>query len=137
MDELVPIAVVGSLVLGTVTVVRYLSDAYTRRLLVQRGLYDDRLARLFAVEARLRTLGALKWGFVLAGVGVALVLIETLGGEREPILAAGLLALGGAAGFFGYYAFARRDDGLEAALRQAAAPGPADAPLTGAGPTVA
>lgn len=108
--ELVPITLF--LVTAAVVIVGILSRARNRRLLIERGLMDERYSAVLAAEARLRTHSALRWGLVLGGFSLGLIIADTLGAEPflgPPGTGEGAVLLGAALGFLAYYLVARKE----------------------------
>ncbi len=109
-DILVPIFLFAAIAATFITLI--VSRAQTRRLMIERGVFGADYAAVLAAESRMRTLSGLKWGLVLGGIGLGLVLLTLLGlGDSEDLSAAafGLVVLGAAAGFLGYYLITRKE----------------------------
>ena len=129
-DALVPIFLFVAI--AAVLIVPVVMRAQTRRLMIERGLFGPDYAAVLGAEARMRTLAALKWGLVLGGVGLGLVLLPLFGlDDDKPSAAAfGLVVLGAAGGFLGYYLLSRKEafDAADSSNGHAGAPA-ADRPL--------
>ena len=88
-------------------VVKVLADNWTRRKLIEARLSEDVIRALFASGSGPDLLAALKWGIVLAAVGVGVVISHFLPARFEEPLAWGLVLMLGGAGLLVYYAAAR------------------------------
>ncbi len=112
MDEAIAIPAIVFFSIAATIIVYVLSHARTRRLLIERGLMDERYSAVLAAEARLRTLSALRWGLVTAGFALGLILADALGFglfSGPPGGGEGLVSLGVALGSVAYYFVARRE----------------------------
>ena len=91
-------------VLGTTKV---LSDNWTKRKLIEARVSEDIIRALFRKESDPEMFAALKWGIVLAAIGMALVVSQYLPSGFDEPLAWGLVLLFGGAGLLVYYVVAR------------------------------
>lgn len=107
-------------VMGTTKV---LSDNWTKRKLIEARVSDDVIRALFRKESDPEMFAALKWGIVLAAIGVALVISHYLPSRFDEPLAWGLVLVFGGAGLLVYYAAARAVLRRERAERGTTAPG--------------
>ncbi len=107
-DILVPIFLFAAIAAPVIMLI--VSRARTRQLMIERGIFGADYAAVLGAETRMRTLSGLKWGLVLGGIGLGLVLLSVLGFDQPDEPAAfGLVILGAAAGFLGYYLITRNE----------------------------
>lgn len=69
-EVLIPAVIFGAFV----AIIRILADARTRNLLIRSGKVDEGAKNLWARPPHADRLSNLKWGLVLAGIGVAFLL---------------------------------------------------------------
>ena len=101
-------------ILGTTKV---LSDNWTKRKLIEARVSEDIIRALFRKESDPEMFAALKWGIVLAALGLGLIVSQYLPSRFEEPLAWGVVMVFGGAGLLLYYAAARallRRDGAMA-----------------------
>jgi hypothetical protein len=102
-------------VLGTTKV---LSDNWTKRKLIEARVSEDIIRALFRKESDPEMFAALKWGIVLAALGLGLIVSQYLPSRFEEPLAWGVVLMFGGVGLLAYYATAR------AVIRREAATNP-------------
>ena len=114
MHEVLQMSVVfGSIVL----VVKFLTEYFTRRRLIDKGLVDEKVKYLFADAGMTHLLSNIKWGIILIAIGLALFWKELSPYRVEDETIWGLMFLLGGIGFLVYYFIAkshiekRRQDG--------------------------
>ena len=91
-----------------VLVLKTLSDNRTKRKLAEAGMTEGSLRALFpSARQRPEVFAALKWGLVLAGIGLAFILIQVFGLDERDTISYGLVFLLAAAGLLAYYRIAR------------------------------
>ena len=76
MDDLLPMVVVG-IIFGTlVMIVKTLSDNRVRKSLIESGQIDEKAKYLYlnARKREMDPLSSVKWGMVMIGVGLALLI---------------------------------------------------------------
>jgi len=104
MQEAVEMAVVfGSIII----IVKFLTEYFLRRRLIDKGLVDEKVKYLFADAGMTHLLSNIKWGLILVAIGLALFWkqISPYRVEDETIL--GLMFLLGGIGFLVYYFIAK------------------------------
>src|SRR3990172_5306547 len=77
-DMVAAIAVPGSIYL----VIKAILDNRIKHKLIEKGLVDEKVKYLFAQQPDFKFLNSLKWGLVLIGLGLAVLLGETVPHER-------------------------------------------------------
>jgi hypothetical protein len=105
---LVPVAFLGLAFWSLTTIVRVLSDNHTRRKAIAAQLSPQDIPALFAREQAGERRSALKWGIVLASMGIGLMIVELVPFDEEGPFALGLLALSAGVGFLIYTTIAVR-----------------------------
>ena len=103
-DVLILIVVFGSIV----AIVKIIGDIKTRHRLIEKGMVDEKVKYLFLQSAELQRLSSLKWGMVLVGVGIALLISFIWPDIFNEEGVAGLLFLFAGISFLTYYAIARK-----------------------------
>ena len=91
-------------ILGTTKV---LSDNWTKRKLIEARVSEDIIRALFRKESDPEMFAALKWGIVLAALGLGLIVSQYLPSRFEEPLAWGVVLVFGGVGLLAYYATAR------------------------------
>ncbi|WP_420127124.1 DUF6249 domain-containing protein [Longimicrobium sp.] len=99
-------------------VTKILSDNWTRRKLIEARVSDEVIRTLFRKENDPELFAALKWGIVLAALGLGVIASRQLHASFDEPLAWGVVLVFGGAGLLAYYAIAR------AILRRDAAAAP-------------
>ena len=98
------------------TITKVISDNWTRRKLIEARGSEDVIRALFRKESDPEMFAALKWGIVLASLGLGLIVTQYLPAGFEEPLAWGVVMVFGGAGLLLYYAAARalirRDGGM-------------------------
>lgn len=91
-----------------VAIIKIIAETVTRNRLIHQGLADEKARQLFARDAQLQRLSSLKWGLVLVGVGLAL-LVGQLGEDYITDQSTfGLMFVFAGIAFFIYYGIAQR-----------------------------
>jgi len=104
MHEVLQMSVVfGSIVL----VVKFLTEYFTRRRLIDKGLVDEKVKYLFADAGMTHLLSNIKWGIILIAIGLALFWKELSPYRVEDETIWGLMFLLGGIGFLAYYFIAK------------------------------
>jgi len=75
MNDVLMAAVVFS---GIALVFKIIADSITRNKLINKGMVDEKVKYLFRDYTRIQPLNNIKWGFILLGIGLALVLKQIL-----------------------------------------------------------
>ncbi|MFQ5500054.1 MAG: DUF6249 domain-containing protein [Candidatus Zixiibacteriota bacterium] len=105
MQEVLIVTVVFSAI---VALVKLGTDAKTRGELIRHGMVDEKAKYLFADYGSRRVLSNLKWGMVLIGIGLALLVRQFGWFYLSDEGTFGLIFLFAGIGFFVYYAVASR-----------------------------
>jgi uncharacterized membrane protein len=69
-EILIPLIVFGAMI----AIFKIITDTMTRHRLINKGMVDEKVKHLFMKDAQLQRLSSLKWGMVLVGIGLALVI---------------------------------------------------------------
>ena len=113
MEALVPISIVGIIFLSLVAIVGsiVLTRHRERTMMIQKGLNSEEIKAIYAGESSpANPLRPLKWGMVLIGVGIAIILglwLEAAYDVEGGIYPA-LIALFGGIGLVVYHLVARK-----------------------------
>ena len=100
--------IVSVIFLSVVTVVKILADNRTRSQLIQKGEVNENLTTLFKSYGTYGRLGSnLKWGMVLIGIGLALVIKQIAPVYLDDETVLGLIFLFAGLSFFIYYFIAK------------------------------
>jgi hypothetical protein len=110
MDDIIAllIPIVGFICL--VAIVHIVVDSRVRRRLVETHASDELVRALAESESDSRRSGALKWGLVLAAIGIGFVLIDVFALGSEDPAAYGLLLVSAGAGLLFYQLLQNRRD---------------------------
>ncbi len=73
-DVLITIAVFG----GIAVLFRIITDTMTRHKLINAGLVDEKVKYLFTRQHQSQSLTNIKWGMILVGIGLALLIKQLL-----------------------------------------------------------
>jgi hypothetical protein len=106
--DILPMVIVGTVMAAGVMIVRSISDNWTRRKALDAHASDDVVRTIFTRRRDPDTYGALKWGLVVAAVGIALMVVQFLPYNDNDPIAFGIVLLFAGAGLLAYYAMARR-----------------------------
>jgi hypothetical protein len=135
MDAAIAAAIVEAIAFiglfaAVVMITKILVDNWTKRRLSAAHIWEETIRALYAWDRDAAVLGALKWGMVLCGLGVALVLIQFLPYDFSDPIVYGLMLLLAGGGLILHYAMLSR-----VAQRKSDAGQPVDRPADGAGDT--
>lgn len=103
-EVLVPLVIFGSAVL----IVKSVLDYKVRRQLIEKGPVDDSAQSFLARESELARLSSLKWGMVLIGLGIALLVGYIYPQMFDEGGVIGLMLILAGVAFLIYYAIAQR-----------------------------
>ncbi len=92
-DVVVPIAIFGSFAY----VFRAWLDYKTRKLLVEKGLVDEKVKFLYSQTADAQIPSSLKWGMVLIAIGLAIFVSQQVAYNQEEYAIAFMALFGGMA----------------------------------------
>ena len=101
---LVPIAAILSIVMA----IKIIVDSRLRRRLAETNASEDLIKSMLVADEQARRLSALKWGMVLALMGLAFGLISALGLESDNPGTWGLLIGSAGVGMLAYHFIASR-----------------------------
>ena len=116
-DIVVPVALFFSVAWIIVSVTRSISDGYTRRRLIEAGATSELVHAVTIKRKDPGLYSALKWGFVVGAVGLALILIQFLPFDQNDPFTFGLIFVFGAGGLLWYYMVAKRITARDPQLR--------------------
>jgi uncharacterized membrane protein len=103
-DVLIPAIIFTAIV----AIVKIAADAGTRNRLINKGIVDEKVKHLFATSAQLQRLSSLKWGLVLIGIGLALLIGQLAEEYMSDQSTFGLMFIFAGIAFFIYYGVARK-----------------------------
>ena len=103
-EVLIPFAIFG----GFALIIKIIADAIIRNRLINRGLADEKLKGIFSKEAHLQRLSSLKWGMVLVGIGLALLINQITGEYLSDESVFGVMLIFAGIAFLVYYGIARK-----------------------------
>ena len=96
--------------LSAVAVVRALADHWTRRKMIDARLSADEMAELWARDRATARMDALRWGCLLVGAGVGLVVMPMLPARWGSTTPYGVVVLLTGVAFLVFHAIASRED---------------------------
>lgn len=108
MIDWTPILILGPMVFGAVYIVKYVSENRTRRMLIQQGKLDENVKFLYRHDPAQDIRANIKWGLVLVGIGLALLIGELNIFHMSDEGIFGLMFLFAGISFFIYYAVAAK-----------------------------
>ena len=86
-------------------IIKWGMDNKTRRLLIEKGMVDEKLKYLFTEPPQ--SLSSMKWGMVLIGIGLALFIGQIFSSDLTEEATMGLMFLFAGLGFIIYYFMAK------------------------------
>ena len=101
---LIPLVVFGAII----AIAKIITDTMTRHRLIAKGMVDEKVKHLFIKDAQLQRLSSLKWGMVLVGIGVALVIGQLAEDYITGESVFGLMFIFAGMAFLIYYGIARK-----------------------------
>ncbi len=93
---------------GIAALFKIVSDAITRNKLINKGMVDEKVKYLFADLGRGQRLANLKWGTVLMGIGIALLIRQIAPFYVSDSSTFGLMFIFAGIGFLIYYGLSGR-----------------------------
>ena len=105
--DLEPIVICGIIFTALIALIKILSDNRIRRLLIEKGMVDEKVKNLYASRVEGYAPASLKWGMVLLGIGLAFLIGVLVPDLKEATVVACIFMFGGA-GLIIYYFYARR-----------------------------
>lgn len=100
--------IVGIIFFAIVAVVKIVSDNTTRRRIIEKGGFNDKVGRAMLAHPEISNLSSLKWGLVLLGIGVAAVISQWLPYYWSDESVFGLMFVLAGLGMMIYYPIAQR-----------------------------
>ena len=94
--------------IGVAAIVKIAVDAKTRNRLIEKGVADEEITKLYGATSSLQNLSSLKWGMVLVGIGLAVLISRFFPRYVSDEVAWGLMFLFAGLGFLIYYPIAAR-----------------------------
>lgn len=107
MFDILAILIPFFLAVCVVVVIRIVVEARLRRRLAETHATDDLVRSLTEADDVLRRQSSLKWGLVLALMGLSLCLVDLFGLGVEDPMAFGLIIGSAGLGMLGYHALRR------------------------------
>lgn len=90
---------------AVVAIIKFISDNRIRRMLIEKGMVDEKLKYLYREPDR--SLSSIKWGMVLIGIGLALLIGQVFRYDLSDEATIGLMFLFAGLGFIIYYFMAK------------------------------
>ncbi len=100
--------IVGIIFFSLVAIIKTITEAMTRRKLIEKGGLDERTRRVLLGQAELGTLANIKWGMILVGIGLAAMMSEWLPYRWSDEAGIGLAFIFAGLGFLIYYPLAQK-----------------------------
>lgn len=101
MHQFHDIFIVGIIFFTCLGIIKVLSDNRLRSKLIEKGEVDESIKALYSSQ---NLISSLKWGFVLIGLGLALLLSQLLPEDvRDEVIAGSMFLLAGAGLLFFYF----------------------------------
>ena len=121
-NTLVPLALFACIAYCVVGVTRAITDARTRRRLIEAGTSVDLVRAVIGEPPERDPYVVLRWGLIVGAVGLALVGVQFLPYDPDAPLPTGLVLLAGALGLLASYAVSRRTGARVPSARGAPVP---------------
>ena len=100
-----PISIFGSIAV----IIKIISDNVIRSKLIQKGLVDENIKYLFDKKYSSHPTNNLKWGFILIGIGLPLLLRQMFPDLFSDEGMIGLMFILAGVGFIVYYNIAKKE----------------------------
>jgi len=95
MGQFHDVLIVGIVFFSIVGIIKVLSDNRLRQKLIEKGQLDENVKYLYS-SSRHQTLSSLKWGFVLIGLGLALLIGQLAPPDvKDEMIIGGMFILAG------------------------------------------
>ena len=88
-------------------IIKIISDNHIRRKLIEKGMVDENIKYLFMKRYSFHPVSNLKWGFILIGLGLPMVLSQFLPSTFSDPGIFGLMFIFAGIGFVAYYLIAK------------------------------
>ncbi len=106
-EQLEGVLIVGVVFFSVMAVIKILSDNKIRKMLIEKGMVNEKLQYLFAGKMDVTAPASLKWGMVLIGIGLAFLIGQLVPSLKEEITIALIFIFGGI-GLLLYYFIAKK-----------------------------
>jgi phosphatidylglycerophosphate synthase len=73
MNDLAPVLILGVIFWGIIAIIREVSQSKLRHRIVDKGLSNVNVQNLFPAQPFIQSHSSLKWGILLVGVGLVLL----------------------------------------------------------------
>jgi hypothetical protein len=103
-DEIIPIIIVPALFFLIGYCIKVVSDNRAKRLLISQNMSTEMVEKLFLERQLPDTDSALKWGLIIASIGIAFCVLQILNVDVHEPIAYGVIFLFGGASLLVYYA---------------------------------
>lgn len=103
-EIIVPVAFFGV----TFLIIKAILDNRTKHKLIEKGLVDEKVKYLFAEKLDSQFLSSLKWGMVLIGLGLAVLVGELVQTERSEEITVGAMFVFSGLALLIHYGIANR-----------------------------
>ena len=100
--------VVGIIFFSIVAIAKIIADSMFRNRLTEKGLADEGVRKMYGTTAKMQSMSSLKWGMVMVGLGVALLIGQLFPRYIDDQITFGLMFLFAGLGFLIYYPIAAR-----------------------------
>ena len=100
--------IVGIIFFSIVAIVKIVSEATTRRRLLERAASDAEVSKTLMIHPELHNLSSLKWGMVLVGIGLAWLASRFWPYYMQEETVFGLMFLLAGVGMLVYYPIAQK-----------------------------
>jgi len=104
LEFLIPLAIF----LPFAYIIKVISDNNVRRKLIEKGIVDEKVKYLFWKNNTAHPVSNLKWGFILIGIGLALLLGQILPESVDESAVFGIMFIFAGIGFLVYYRIAKK-----------------------------
>ncbi|MEQ8584337.1 MAG: DUF6249 domain-containing protein [Marinoscillum sp.] len=104
---LMPIAILGTLSVGIVLIIKTLTEYFLRKKMVEKGLVGNDAGELLRKQAE-NKYAALKWGLIILFGGLGLMIIEAIPYDASSTLPYGVLATSLSLGFLIYFGLVQK-----------------------------
>lgn len=102
--EMVPIIIVPAFLFAIVYAIKIISDNRAKRTLINQNISPEMVDKLFLDRPLPDIDSALKWGLIIASIGVAFCVLQVLPFDEHEPITYGIVFLFGGASLLGYYA---------------------------------
>ncbi len=107
-DEIVPIIIVPAFFFVIAYCIKVISDNRIKRLLISQNMGPEMVDKLFLQKPLPDSQSALKWGLIVASIGVAFCILQLMHFAADEPVSYGIVFLCGGAGLLAYYALSAK-----------------------------